>query len=108
MLAGTLALALVTGGLPGWLSPGASWRRPYPTAPLSPDFSAGAQNEPDRCHLGPGRCLENCYSVHRHDVRLGYPACSRLFPGALEGCGGESPGGRPGHDAANKKPGTKN
>ena len=86
VLAGALALALVTGCLPGWLSPTASWRRPYPTAPLSPDFGAGARNEPDRCHLGPGRCLENCYSVHQHDKRLGYPACSRLYPEALEGC----------------------
>ena len=87
-LAGALALALVTGALPGWLSPAAAWRQPYPTAPLHSDFSERAVNEPDRCHLGPGRCLENCYSVHRHDVALGYPRCSRLYPEALEGCGG--------------------
>ncbi len=92
-LAGLLALALVTGVLPGWLSPDAAWRQPYPTAPLYSDFSASAVNEPDRCHLGPGRCLENCYSVHRHDVALGYPRCSRLYPEALEGCGGQR-GGR--------------
>ena len=96
LLAGVLALSLVAGWIPGWLSPTASWRKPYPTAPLGPDFTPRRQNEPGRCHAGPGRCLENCYSVHRHDTEAGHPRCSRIYPEALEGCPGSSTGQRRG------------
>ncbi len=94
-LAGALCVVLVTGILPGWLSPVASWREPYPTAPLQSDFGGGAQNEPERCTAGPGHCLANCNAVHQYDIKLGFPACSRIYPEALQGCGGEERPRRP-------------